>query len=604
MCSLRDERKLITRRAFVFAGMKTVLGIVLGSRLFCLQVLQFSHYKLLSDKNRLVAKKILPPRGRILATNGELLASNKFTYSAVLDLLEIPEEDRSEVIAQIISEKRLDDKSITELHNIPEPINRNNRLILLQENLNWDDLAGYYITASMLPGIVIEKVQTRKYLHAEELSHIIGYIGAPTKEDVEKTENIALTLPMAKIGKTGIEKSYDEELFGKIGVQHIEVNARRQFVRCVSNTESTPGADVHLTINLDLQLEVYKILSEHNGASCVVMNVHSGEILAFVSYPGYDINIFTQRVDPKALRELYDNPFKPAINKVISGLYSPGSVFKMITGLAGLNAGVITEHTRFRCTGVHELGSHKFHCWRWKYGGHGSINLRRAIAESCDVFFYNVAERVGVDKIAQTARDFGLGMPTGIDLPGEKSGLIPTKEWKKTTKKRKWTTGDTLNMSIGQGFTLATPLQLVRMISIMVNGLNPITPFLRRSKEITSPDRLQYKQEHIELILDGMYDVVNSDTGTARRSAIDDENFEMSGKTGSSQVYRITESQRHRGETVSDDYWLKEHAVFVGYAPESDPKYGVVVLVEHGEGGAKTAAPIARQVLLSARRYC
>ncbi|MDR1289319.1 MAG: penicillin-binding protein 2 [Holosporales bacterium] len=604
MCSLRDERKLITRRAFIFAGIKTAIGIVLGSRLFYLQILQFSHFKLLSDKNRLVAKRILPPRGKILAANGELLASNQFTYSAVLDLLEIPEENRADVIDQIIKEKRLDDKSISELRNIPETINRNNKLVLLQENLDWDDLAGYYVTSSLLPGIIIEKVQTRKYLHAEELSHVIGYIGAPTEKDIERTENMALTLPMAKIGKTGIEKSYDEELFGKIGVQHVEVNSRRQFVRCVSNTESTPGSDIHLTINLDLQLEVYKILSEHSGASCVVMNVHSGEILAFVSYPGYDINIFTKRIDPKVLRELYDNPFKPAINKVISGLYSPGSAFKMITGLAGLDAGVITEHTRFRCTGVHELGSHKFHCWRWKYGGHGSINLRRALAESCDVFFYNVAESVGADKIVKTANDFGLGIPTGIDLPGEKSGLIPTREWKKTTKKQKWTTGDTLNLAIGQGFALATPLQLVRMISIMVNGLNPITPYLRRSREITSSDNLRYKREHIELILDGMYDVVNSDTGTARRSATFDDNFEMSGKTGSSQVYRITEDQRLQGKTVSDDYWLKEHAIFVGYAPDSDPKYGVVVLVEHGGGGAKTAAPIARDVLLATKRFC
>jgi penicillin-binding protein 2 len=559
---------------------------------------------LLSDKNRLVAKRILPPRGKILAANGELIASNRFTYSAVLDLLEIPEEDRINVISQIIKEKTLDDKSITELRNIPETINRNNRLILLQENLDWDDLAGYYITASLLPGIVIEKVQMRKYLHAEELSHIIGYIGAPTKKDIEITDNAALTLPMAKIGKTGIEKCYDEELFGKIGVQHVEVNARRQFVRCVSDTESIPGTDIHLTINLDLQLEVYNILSNHNGASCVVMDVHSGAILAFVSYPGYDINIFTKRIDPKTLQEVYNNPFKPAINKVINGLYSPGSVFKIITGLAGLAAGVINGDTKFRCTGVHELGSHKFHCWRWKYNGHGSVNLRQAIAESCDVFFYNVAELVGADKIAKTASDFGLGIQTGIDLPGEKSGLIPTKEWKKTMKKQRWTTGDTLNLSIGQGFVLSTPLQLVRMISIMVNGLNPITPYLRKSKELTSLDRLQYKQNHIELILDGMYDVVNSATGTARKSAIDDEAFEMSGKTGSSQVYRITEAQRNLGKTVSDEYWLKEHAIFIGYAPDSDPKFGIVVLVEHGGSGAKSAAPIARDVFLAANRLC
>jgi penicillin-binding protein 2 len=539
-----------------------------------------------------------------LDVNARLLASNKFTYSAILDLLEISEKDRAKVTDLIIKEKQLCSKTIAELQNIPKTINRDNRLVLLQEDLNWDDLAGYYVKSSSIPGIIIEKFQSREYLYAEELSHVIGYIGAPTKEDVERTENIALSLPMAKIGKMGVEKQYDEELFGKMGVQHVEVNSRRQFVRCVSNSESIPGADIHLTINIDLQMEIYKILSQHGGGSCVVMNVNSGAILAFVSYPGYDTNIFTKRVDPSVLRELYENPYKPAINKVISGLYSPGSAFKMITGLAGLDAGVITEHTRFGCSGVHELGSHKFHCWRWKYGGHGSINLRRAISESCDIYFYNVAERVGADKIARTANDFGLGDLTGIDLHGEKSGLIPTKDWKKRVKKQVWTKGDTLNLAIGQGFTLTTPLQLVRMISIMVNGLNPVTPYLRKYQEITSTDRLKYKREHIELILDGMYDTVNSGTGTARNSAIDDENFEMAGKTGSSQVYHITESQRSIGKTVSDDYWLKEHAIFVGYAPEDEPKFGITVLIEHGGGGAKTAAPIAREVLLAARKYC
>ncbi|MDR1476296.1 MAG: penicillin-binding protein 2 [Holosporales bacterium] len=604
MRSRRDDRRLITRRAFIFAGVKAALGVVVGARLFYLQVLQFAHYKLLSDKNRLVAKRILPPRGRILDVNARLLASNKFTYSAILDLLEISEKDRAKVTDLIIKEKQLCSKTIAELQNIPKTINRDNRLVLLQEDLNWDDLAGYYVKSSSIPGIIIEKFQSREYLYAEELSHVIGYIGAPTKEDVERTENIALSLPMAKIGKMGVEKQYDEELFGKMGVQHVEVNSRRQFVRCVSNSESIPGADIHLTINIDLQMEIYKILSQHGGGSCVVMNVNSGAILAFVSYPGYDTNIFTKRVDPSVLRELYENPYKPAINKVISGLYSPGSAFKMITGLAGLDAGVITEHTRFGCSGVHELGSHKFHCWRWKYGGHGSINLRRAISESCDIYFYNVAERVGADKIARTANDFGLGDLTGIDLHGEKSGLIPTKDWKKRVKKQVWTKGDTLNLAIGQGFTLTTPLQLVRMISIMVNGLNPVTPYLRKYQEITSTDRLKYKREHIELILDGMYDTVNSGTGTARNSAIDDENFEMAGKTGSSQVYHITESQRSIGKTVSDDYWLKEHAIFVGYAPEDEPKFGITVLIEHGGGGAKTAAPIAREVLLAARKYC
>jgi penicillin-binding protein 2 len=396
---------------------------------------------------------------------------------------------------------------------------------------------------------------------------------------------------------------YDDELFGKTGVHLVEVNSRRKSVRTVDHTDSIPGEDIQLTINLELQREVYGILSEYESGSCVIMDVNTGAVLAFVSYPGYDTNIFTRKVDGAALKELYENPHKPMINKVISGLYAPGSVFKMIVALAGLHYGVINKHTRFNCSGVHELGSHKFHCWKWKYGGHGSVDLVDAIAESCDIYFYNVAMLLGPDRIAKVANDFGLGIPTGIDLPHEKSGLIPTKAWKKQKKKQSWTKGDSLNMAIGQGFNLATPLQLARMISILVNGLRPVIPHLRAGKQPPLGDQLEYKKEHIELIMEGMDAAVNSETGTARASAIDDEDFQMGGKTGSSQVYRITEEQRKLGKTVSDDYWLKEHSVFVGYAPVDSPKFAVSVLIEHGGGGAKVATPIAREILLATRKY-
>jgi penicillin-binding protein 2 len=598
--SRRDERRLITRRAFIFVGLKAALGLLVGSRLFYLQVLKFSHYKLLSDKNRLVAKRILPPRGRILDATGKLLANNKFTYSAILDLSEISDEEIQNTISQIMKELQLDDKAISELQNLSNTPNKNNKQILLQEDLDWNDLANYYVKSSLIHGLNIEKIQTRKYPYPKELSHVIGYIGPPTKTDLEHTENIALSLPTAKIGKTCIEKQYEEQLFGKIGIQHVEVNSRRQFVRCISDNSSTPGDNIHLTINLELQLAVYKILSQHKSASCIVMDVNSGAILSLVSYPGYDTNIFTKRIKKEELTKLYGDPHKPLINKAISGLYAPGSVFKMITGLAGLNAGVITEHTRFPCTGVHEIGSYQFHCWKWKSYGHGSINLSRAISESCDVFFYNLAERVGADKIAATARDFGFGIPTGIDLPGEKAGLVPTKEWKQRTKHQPWTRGDTLNLSIGQGSLLATPIQLVRMVSMLANGLRPITPHIIQTETTAPQSPLKYREDHLSVILDGMYDTVNSETGTARRSSTNNPDYEMSGKTGSSQVYHITQGQRKQGKTVSDDYWLKEHAVFVGFAPEDNPKYGIAVLVEHGGGGAKAAAPIALDVLLKA----
>ncbi|MDR0744334.1 MAG: penicillin-binding protein 2 [Holosporales bacterium] len=603
MSKLKDDKRLFTRRAFIFSGIKLCFFISIVSRLSFLQIFRSSHYKLLSDRNRIIVNQILPARGKILDSKNKVLANNKFSYTAILDLIDILADNKSTVIETLIKEKKLDDKIIDNLKTLPNLINRNNRFVLMQEDLTWDDLAGYYILASKIPGIVIEKVQTRYYLYPKQFSHVIGYIGSPTKEDIENSENTALSLPIAKIGKTCIEKEYDDLLFGKSGIEQIEVNSRRQFVRAIDNIESIPGQNINLTINLDLQVEVYNILSEHESSACVVMDVNTGAVLAFVSYPGFDSNLFTKKVSSKALKEYYDNPYKPMINKIISGLYAPGSVFKIVTGLTGLHEGVITEHTRFHCSGFCELGRHKFHCWKNKYGGHGSMNLQEALAQSCDVYFYNVAKLLSPDKIAATARDFGLGTKTGIDLPNEKMGLIPTKKWKKENKKQKWTKGDTFNMSIGQGFVLTTPIQLARMMSILVNGLNPITPYLHQIKAKINPEKLKYKESHIEIILEGLYDVVNSGYGTARRSAIEDPDFEMAGKTGSSQVCRITEAQRKLGQTVSDDYWKKEHAVFVGYAPADEPKYSVAVIVEHGGGGARTAAPIAQNILQATRRY-
>lgn len=598
----RQDKYIFNRRVFIFSLLEVLLGLLILTRLSYLQLFKSAHYRLLSDKNRLVSKLVLPSRGQILDSKGRVIAKNKYIYSAYLDLLKIPKSEREEVIQTILTEMDINDNIKSNLSNLPKRITNANRYILLGEDLNWASLANYYILATKIQGIVIEKSQTRDYLYAKEFSHIIGYTGAPTKEDIMNSDNNALSLPLAKIGKTGIEKQYDEDLFGTAGVKHAEVNARMEFIREVDSIPPQPGMDLNLTINLDLQLEVYKILSAQESGSCVVMDIHTGEILAYVSYPGYDTNIFTRKINSSDLKELYDNPYKPMINKCINGLYSPGSAFKMMTGLTALHKGVVNKHTGFNCQGYTELGSHKFHCWRWKYGGHGFLNLQEALARSCDVYFYNLARLISPDDIAKTANDFGLGVLTNIDLPNEKSGLIPTKSWKKSKKNQKWTLGDSFNMSIGQGFVLTTPVQLAVMTSVLANGLKPITPHFRKDLETEKAPPLNYSKEHLQVILDGMYDVVNSGYGTARGSAIEDEDFTFAGKTGSSQVFRITERLRKEGKTVSDDYWKKEHAVFVGYAPADDPKIAVCVLIEHGGGGSHTAAPIARDVLIAAKK--
>ncbi len=603
MSNRRDDRRFFNKRVSIFVIIQLVLGIVILARLVYLQVYHSSYYKLLSDKNRIVTRQMLPTRGMVTDAKGRILASNKPIYMALLDLGELKHSNLQKGIEILLGRHNLSLDVQKKLNNIPKRITDSNRYICLQKDLDWSDLSKFYVMSSQIPEISITKSHMRTYNFPREFSHVLGYIGSPSKCDIDTNANRTLLLPMAKIGKTGIEKQYDEQLFGIAGIRHIEVNAKRQFMRDIDNIQEIPGDNVSLTINLDLQLEVYEILSQYDGASCVVMNARSGEILAFVSYPGYDSNLFTKKTNGKSLQELYQDPYNPMINKIINGLYSPGSVFKMMTAIAGLKKGVITKHTRFNCSGHTFLGKHKFHCWKWKNGGHGSVDLEDALAESCDVYFYNVARMLSPDDIAQVAHDFGLGEITGIDLPYEKSGLIPTKSWKQKTKKQKWTTGDTFNMVIGQGYVLVTPLQLAKMMAILVNGQKVITPHLSKLFEITETPVLNYSKAHIQIILDGMDAAVNSWYGTAKNSAIEDEEFRFGGKTGSSQVFRISEKLRRSGKTVSDDYWKKEHAVFVGYAPVHDPRVVVAVLIEHGGSGSQTAAPVARKVLLATKKH-
>jgi penicillin-binding protein 2 len=598
-----DEKRIIKKRIFLFVVIEFFLCMFVLTRLGYIQIFKFNHYRLLSDKNRLVTKRVLPYRGQILDCTGKILAKNKIIYSASLDLFEVSSERKKKIVDKLVDEKLIDEKTSEEILSVDKKINNFNRFVLLQENLDWEILSKYYIAASQIPEITIEKSQSRYYPCSEEFAHIIGYTGAPTKDDIKNSGNMALTISTAKIGKNCIEKQYDKELFGKVGLKHIEVNSKRQFVRQIDSVEAVPGKNVQLTINSSLQREIYELLSSYKGASCVVMNVKTGAILAMVSYPGYDTNMFAKKISQEELDKLYEDPYKPMINKVISGLYSPGSVFKMITALTGLKKKVVDKYTKFNCQGYCELGGRKFHCWTWKYGGHGAVNLQEAITESCDAYFYNIAKLLKPEDIAEVANDFCLGRVTCIDLPNEKRGLIPTKSWKKEKKHQNWTTGDTFNMAIGQGFVLVTPVQLAVMTAILTNGLYQITPHLVVSDRCERAKKLNYDPTYVQTILNGMYGVVNSQNGTAFKAIIDDENFRFGGKTGSSQVSKITEQQRKAGQTVSDDFWKKEHAVFVGYAPTDDPQIAISVLIEHGESGSRTAAPVARAVLLATKKY-
>lgn len=594
------KNSLRIKRIFIFIFINCFCILIIVLRLFYLQIYQFKNYKLLSDKNRLVIKRVLPVRGKILDSKGKELAYNVYSYAIILDLLLVPKDKISELKNDLIK-FGIDKLTVQKLDYLPSVIKQNDRYIVLKENISWNDLTKYYVISNKYPYVLIEKTIARHYASSIECSHFVGYTSSPNNIDIEWAKNPSLSLPTAKVGKMGIERQYEHDLFGKVGIQELEVNSRRQVVRTINEIDSIPGENIKLTIDFKLQNEIYHILSEQVSASCVVMDVNTGAILAFVSYPGYDTNIFSKRIPSKLLQKIYADKANPLINKVSSGLYAPGSTFKIITGLAGLHYGIIDENTRFTCIGYSELGKHKFHCWR--KGGHGSLTLQQALERSCDVFFYNIAKRINPDKIAQVANDFGLGIKTGIDLPNEKSGLIPNKEWQRNKRKQKWTAGDSYNMAIGQGYVLTTPLQLAKMTCMFANGLKPIIPHIykRNNEQNEINTKLKYKQEHIDIILDGMYDVVNSPSGTAKKCSL--KQFEIAGKTGSSQVKRITASQRASGKTTSHIYENKEHALFISYAPVDDPQYAVCVIVEHGGSGASVAAPIAKKVFLLLERF-
>ena len=595
-----DKKNICIKRIFLFIFWNFLLITIIIIRLFYLQIYQSEKYKLLSDKNRLVVKRVLPVRGKILDINSKEIAYNVYSYAVILDLLSLPKNDLQQ-LKDNLKKLNVYESAIQKLNNLPNIIKQNNRYIVLQENIDWNTLTKYYVASNKYPYISIDKTMARHYLAPMACSHFIGYTSSPNEKDIAWANNPSLSLPTAKVGKSGIERQYENNLFGKIGIQELEVNSRRQVVRTINEIESIPGDNIKLTIDFNLQNEIYNILSEQRSASCIVMDINTGAILAFVSYPGYDINIFSKKIPSKLLKEICADKSNPLINKTSSGLYAPGSTFKIITGLAGLHYGIINENTRFTCTGYTELGKHKFHCWR--KGGHGSLNLKQALERSCDVFFYNIAKRINPDYIAKVANDFGLGFKTGIDLPNEKSGLIPTKEWKKIKKKQKWTSGDSYNMSIGQGYVLSTPLQLAKMTCMFANGLKQITPHVCESnyKINTDNNKLKYQQKHINIILEGMYNVVNSQSGTAKKCKV--KHLEIAGKTGSSQVKRITASQRASGKTTSDIYENKEHALFISYAPFNNPQYAVCVVVEHGGSGASVAAPIAKEVFLLLEKF-
>ncbi|MGQ0526474.1 MAG: penicillin-binding protein 2 [Alphaproteobacteria bacterium] len=591
-----DDARVFTRRAFIIGVMQTGLLAVLGGRLAWLQVVEGQRYKMMSDKNRINLKILAPSRGQIVDRAGVILAANNQNFRVMV--IREQTDDLEKSLRSLRKFIPLDDESIQNILKLAKKTPKYAPLEV-KDNLQWEQVARVELNLPDLPGLLIDVGESRTYPLGDATAHIIGYVGAINKSEV--TEEPLLNLPDFKIGKTGIEKSHDVEMRGKAGTSEVEVNVIGREVRELSKTESVPGEKITLTLDAALQKFAQDRIAVEPSASAVVMDVQNGKIYALASHPGFDPNVFSRGIPATLWEELLANPANPLTNKAVAGLYPPASTFKMITALAGLKAGRINKNRRVFCPGHFSLGRTVFHCW--KPAGHGSVNVVEAIKHSCDTFFYQIAMETGIDNIAAMARRLGLGDKMSFELPEERNGLVPDQAWKKKERGEKWHQGETVIAGIGQGYMLATPLQLAVMTARIANGGKAVKPWLTPQYSQESWPDMEIPAEHMKIVQEGMFAVVNVAGGTGMGSRIAEPGMEMAGKTGTAQVRRITKAQRASGVQNKDLPWKhRHHALFVGYAPVENPRYACAVVVEHGVGGAAAAAPIAKDILLEAQK--
>ncbi len=570
---------------------------VLLLRLIYLQVIRGEEYRLLSLNNRIRLQSIEPPRGLISDRNDYVLVENRPSFDVSVTLKDAGEVE--ETIKKVSKHLMVPSEELMLKLTASKGVSAY-KPILLKQDIGRNALATIEAHKHDLPGIAVNVKLRRHYLNVQDAAHLIGYLS-----EISPDELAAKLYPGRRrgdfIGKYGAEKAYENYLRGTRGGRQVEVNANGQVVRVLKTVNAKPGQNVYLTIDHALQKKAESLLRGVAGAA-VAMDPGSGRILALASSPSFDQNFFASGMSHEQWDSLISNPFRPMENKAIQGEYPPGSTYKIITALAGLEEGVIDEDTEVFCPGYYRFGNRTFRCW--KKGGHGRVKILKAITESCDVYFYKVGELLGVDRLAWYAKASGLGSPTGINLDKEAKGLIPTAAWKKRRTGVPWQKGETLSIAIGQGFNLATPLQMVGLTAAIANGGTRYRPMILEA--IKSPDgriihqsqpevigKVPISERTLELVRTGLWAVVNSDHGTARGSRLAD--IEISGKTGTSQVIG-----RKKDDTRSEEdrpAHLRAHAWFVAYAPSDAPIIAVAVLVEHGEHGSSAAAPVARELI-------
>jgi penicillin-binding protein 2 len=575
-----------TRRSVGMGGGMAAIFAVLAGRLYQLQIKDGDQYMVDAEANRISERLIAPPRGRIIDRFGVELANSKRNYRVLLVSEQATEGVKAalDTIGKVILLTDQQKKKV--LHDIAN--NKKFVPVPVAENLTWDEFSRINLHLPYLPGIQPDVGESRDYPFGSELVHILGYVSSVSPQDMQSDTDPLMSLPGMRIGKRGIEKEFDEKVRGRAGASRVEVNAYGRIIRELGKDPGEPGEDVYLTIDRQVQAVADKAL-EGQSAALVVMDVNNGDVIALSSAPGFDPNWFNTGLSGQQWHDLTTDDHKPLLNKVMGGTYPPGSTFKTAVALAAIDAGIATPDYRVSCNGVFMFGGHAFHCWQHK--GHGSLDVVGGIQHSCDVFFYETARRVGIDKIEEAARKLGLGAPTGIELPGERGGLIPGKAWKQKTYKQVWQQGDTLSVGIGQGYVTVTPLQLCQMVARIAGG-KAVAPRLVHSVGSQLQPRpemakLDFSDDALALVREGMNKVMNDGAGTGFRQRIAEPGMEMAGKTGTAQVRAYSQEEHQRGmqKNASLNWKLRDHGLFIGFAPVGNPKYAVVCVVEHGSDG-------------------
>ncbi|WP_428927974.1 penicillin-binding protein 2 [Marinibacterium sp. SX1] len=594
-----------SRRAVLLGGVMTAFAGGLALRMRHLQVDQADQFRLLAEENRINIRLIPPERGEIFDRNGVIIAKNTPSYRIVI----VPEDagELEDVVGRLTRLVHIADE---DLEDTLAAVHRSARSapflpVTLADQVTWDDISRVAVNAPALPGITPEVGLTRVYPQGGSFAHVVGYVGPVSDYDLSKMEDPdqLLRIPRFQIGKVGLEARQEELLRGKAGSKRVEVNATGRVMRELDRQDGQAGADIQLTIDSTLQSYVQARLGRES-ASAVVIDCESGDIVSCVSAPTFDPNLFVRGISVADYRALTQDGHRPLASKSVQGIYPPGSTFKIITAMAALEEGLVGPDDTVWCPGHLEVGGRRFHCW--KRGGHGHVNLENSLKYSCDVYYYDLALKVGIDKISAMAQRFGLGVKHDLPMSAVAEGLTPNRAWKERVHGQDWLIGDTANASIGQGYMLASPLQLAVMTARVATG-RAVDPRLIKSVDgIEQPsgagEDMGMNENNLRKMRRAMFAVSNDRRGTAWRSRINDEALRMAGKTGTSQVRNITADERARGVIRNEDLpWeRRDHALFVCFAPYTTPKYAVSVVVEHGGGGSAVAAPIARDIMLQA----